>query len=63
MGAKKQPGRFTLQFNLEDPQQQAVSELLEQQGRRKAQFLTNAVLCYVQRPGLQRHDGGAPGNG
>ena len=33
MGEKKKPGRFTLQFNLEDPQQRAVSELLEQQGR------------------------------
>lgn len=48
MGEKKKPGRFTLQFNLEDPQQRTVSELLEQQGRHKAQFLTNAVLCYAQ---------------
>lgn len=53
MGEKKKLGRFTLQFNLEDPQQRTVSELLEQQGRHKAQFLTNAVLCYAQNQ--QRH--------
>lgn len=38
MREKKAPGRFTLQFNLEDPQQKEVSDLLEQQGRRKAQI-------------------------
>ena len=48
MGGKKQPGRFTLQFNVEDPQQKTVSELLEQQGRHKAQFITSAVLQYMQ---------------
>ena len=60
MGEKKQPGRFTLQFNLNDPQQQTVSELLEQQGRHKAQFITSAVLLYTQHPKPQGHDGGAP---
>jgi len=55
MSEKKKPGRFTLQFNLEDPQQQTVSELLEQQGRHKAQFLTSAVLYYIQQP--EQHDG------
>ena len=50
MGEKKKPGRFTLQFNLEDPQQRTVSELLEQQGRHKAQFITSAVLLYIQCP-------------
>lgn len=48
MGEKKQPGRFTLQFNMKDPQQKTVSELLEQQGRHKAQFITSAVLQYIQ---------------
>lgn len=48
MGKKKQPGRFTLQFNMEDPQQKTVSDLLEQQGRHKAQFITSAVLQYMQ---------------
>lgn len=48
MGEKKQPGRFTLQFNMEDPQQKTVSEFLEQQGRHKAQFITSAILQYMQ---------------
>lgn len=46
MAAKKQPGRFTIQFNAADPQQRQVIELLNQQGRRKAAFLTSVVLCY-----------------
>ena len=46
MAAKKQPGRFTIQFNAADPQRRQVIELLNQQGRRKAAFLTSAVLCY-----------------
>ena len=46
MGGKKQPGRFTIQFNAADPQQLQVIELLNQQGRRKAVFLTCAVLAY-----------------
>ena len=59
MGEKKKPGRFTLQFNMEDPQQRMASELLEQQGRHKAQFIATAILSYIQRPS-QGHDGGAP---
>lgn len=47
------PGRFTIQFNMDDPQQRMVAELLERQGRRKAQFLTNAALCYLQGPQSQ----------
>lgn len=46
MAAKKQPGRFTIQFNSADPQQRQVIELLNEQGRRKAVFLTAAVLSY-----------------
>lgn len=46
MPGKKQPGRFTIQFNAADPQQRQVIELLNQQGRRKAAFLTSAVLAY-----------------
>jgi len=52
-GMKKMPGRFTVQFNMEDPQQRAASEILEQQGRRKAQFIASAVLQYTK-------SGGAP---
>ena len=59
MGEKKKPGRFTLQFNMEDPQQRMAAELLEQQGRHKAQFIATAILSYIQRPS-QGHDGGPP---
>lgn len=47
---RKQPGRFTVQFNMEDPQQRQVAEELYRQGRRKAQFLTSAVMLYTQNP-------------
>ncbi len=57
MTEKKNPGRFTLHFNLEDPQQRTVSELLEQQGRHKAQFITSAVMLYIQCPKPQSYDG------
>lgn len=50
MGEKKRPDRFTIQFNLCDPKQKAVSDLLDQQGRSKAQFLTSAVLHYLNCP-------------
>ncbi len=50
MAAKKDPGKFTVRFNTADPQQQTVIELLNQQGRYKAQFLTNAILHYVHCP-------------
>ena len=47
MSDKKDPGKFTIRFNIADPQQQAVAELLNRQGRYKAQFITNAVMLYV----------------
>ena len=47
MGDKKDPGKFTIRFNIADPQQQTVVELLNRQGRYKAQFLTSAVLLYA----------------
>lgn len=46
MAEKKFPGRFTVQFNMEDPQQRQAALLLERQGRRKAQMITNALLHY-----------------
>ena len=48
MSAKKDPGKCTIRFNIADPQQQAVAELLNRQGRYKAQFITNAVMLYVR---------------
>lgn len=47
MDGKKDPGKFTVRFNLCDPQQRQVAELLNRQGRSKARFIANAVLCYV----------------
>ena len=60
MSVKKAPGRFTLHFNLKDPQQRMVSELLEQQGRHKAQFITNAVMLYMQYQKPQGRGGEPP---
>lgn len=53
MDGKKDPGKFTVRFNLCDPQQRQAAELLNRQGRSKAQFIANAVLHYaggVQAP-------------
>jgi len=47
MGDKKHLGRFTVQFNLGDPQQAQTAEILEQQGRQKARFISTAVLHYI----------------
>ena len=47
MDGKKGPGKFTVRFNLCDPQQRQAAELINQQGRSKAQFIANAVLCYA----------------
>lgn len=47
---KKDPGKFTVRFNMTDPQQKAVIDLLNQQGRYKAQLLTSAILHYVHCP-------------
>ena len=47
MDGKKDPGKFTFRFNLCDSQQRRAAELLNRQGRSKAQFIANAVLYYV----------------
>lgn len=47
MDGKKDPGKFTVRFNLCDPQQRRAAELLNRQGRSKAQFITNALLRYA----------------
>ena len=47
MTEKKDPGKFTVRFNTADPHQRTVIEVLNQQGRYKAQFLTSAILHYV----------------
>lgn len=45
--AKKDLYKFTIGFNSADPQHRQTAEILNQQGRRKAQFLVNAVLHYL----------------
>lgn len=46
--AKKDPFRFCIKFNAQDPHQVKVAELLNMQGRGMTQFLTSAVLHYIQ---------------
>lgn len=56
MADKKDPGKFTVRFNIHDPQHQTVVALLNQQGRNKAQFLASAVLHYInckETPNMQ----------
>ena len=50
MADKKSPGRFTLNFNVEDPKQMAAVNILNRQGREKAQFITEAILHYMNCP-------------
>lgn len=48
MKEKKDRERFGIKFNENDPAHEAVIRLLEKQGpHRKAQFIVNAVLHYV----------------
>ena len=44
---KMQPGRFTIRFNMNDPQQQAAVEILNRMGRQKAQFIAQALAHYM----------------
>ena len=48
MADKMQPGRFTLRFNMNDPQQQAAVEILNRMGRQKAQFIAQALTHYAE---------------
>lgn len=50
MGEKKDAFRFTVQFNAGDPSHRQVATILNEQGRRKAQFLVNAVIHYINCP-------------
>ena len=47
MVEKKDLGKFTIGLNENDPAHQQVIELLNRQGRRKGQFIVNAVLHYI----------------
>ena len=48
MDIKKDPGKFTIRFCMADPRQMKAVDELNAQGRLKAQFLTNAILHYVE---------------
>ena len=48
MDTKKDPGKFTIRFCMSDPRQKRAVDELNTQGRLKAQFLTNAILHYVE---------------
>ena len=50
MAGKKEPGKFTIKFNIMDPAHRQVIDTLEPMGRTKAQFLANAVLHYLHCP-------------
>lgn len=51
MPGKKDPGRFTISLNLEDPIQREVAAAINRQGaRRKAQFIVNAISHYIHCP-------------
>ena len=47
MAKKKEDNKFTIQFNPSDPQHAQTIDILNRQGRRKAQFLVNAVMHYL----------------
>lgn len=47
MAQKNNPMRFTVQFSPGDPCHQQTVDILNQQGRRKAQFIVNAVMHYI----------------
>lgn len=50
MPEKKEQNKFTIQFNPADPAHQQVTDILNQQGRRKAQFVVNAIQHYLHCP-------------
>ena len=50
MSEKKEQNKFTIQFNPADPTHQQVIDILNRQGRRKAQFLVSAVQHYLHCP-------------
>lgn len=50
MPKKKEQNKFTIQFNAADPSHRQVVDVLNRQGRRKAQFLVNAVQHYLHCP-------------
>lgn len=56
MADKKDPGRFTLHFNLNDPQQSAAVDILNRNGRQKASLIARALLYYMESPGTSHEE-------
>ena len=55
MEKKKSASRFCIQFNEQDPHHQQVMDILNAQGRHKAQFIAAAILHYIncsERPAV-----------
>lgn len=49
--SKKEPERFSIKFNVDDPTHQTVIKLLNQLSpRKKAQYIANAVYHYTNCP-------------
>lgn len=46
MYEKKNPSRFSIQFDLNNPEHKKVIEILSAKGRNKAQYIADAVLCF-----------------
>jgi len=45
---KRSIGRFTLQFNLDDPAQAEAARILETKGRHKSAYITEAIQNYTK---------------
>ena len=48
---KKTDLRFTIQFSRDDPLHEYVADLLNRRGRKKAQFIVDAILFFEQNEG------------
>lgn len=59
MAEKRMHGRFTLQFNLDDPAQAETARILETKGRHKSAFITEAIQNYMKNAILMQTMGEA----
>lgn len=59
MAEKRMHGRFTLQFNLDDPAQAEAARILETKGRHKSAFITEAIRNYMKNAILMQTMGEA----
>ena len=49
MPEKKEQNKFTIQFNPADPAHRQTIDILNQQGRRKAQSTPSSTICIVSK--------------